>query len=73
MYDTTVLNETSSQDNASMSFEYITSFWLDFPSGYSNRQTLESGLNGRNAYDYTYYNSGGSTERNLNCLGGQQQ
>lgn len=71
LYDTTVIQETSSQDNATFSFEDIVSNWSNFPGGIMNRQNGESSVNGRNAYDFTYYMPLAVSERNLNCLGGQ--
>lgn len=58
-------------DDSNLSFYDIVLEWDSFPNGTSNRQSKESGDDGRNIYDYEYYNSSVYSELDHNCLDNQ--
>lgn len=73
LFDSTEVgtDENSLTDDSNLSFYNITNEWDSFPSGTQNRQNNESGLDGRNSYDYHNYNNSVLSELEHNCLDDQ--
>ena len=72
LYDSTVVGETSSQDNTTQSISFIISEWENFQYGTDDREACEAGDHGRNAWDYNAENGAGASELVLNCLTSQE-